>query len=238
MKLLFYIEKYQNAIIGTLLIHVLIFVWLNIQSVSFYVIIPKEKTIATIDYREIATEKIIEQQQQKENESGPIKLDNVASNFDQEKPLSASQKKQLENDVLKDLEKFEKNEFNQLNKDNPTLLSFSNEDPSESEENEVINKSVEKMATATAKYLVTGRNMIYQKIPSYLCNASGIVRIDIKVNQKGEVTDCKINPNITSTKNTCLLKNALNYTKKWRFNSDFNQSSRTSGWVEFVYLSQ
>ena len=52
MKLLFYYEKYQNAIIGTLLIHVLIFVWLNVQSVSFYVIQPKEKTIANAQIRE------------------------------------------------------------------------------------------------------------------------------------------------------------------------------------------
>ena len=235
MKLLFYVEKYQNAIIGTLIIHVLLFVWLNIQSVSFYVIKPKEKTITTIDYTDLEINKT----KIKENLNGDkkeIEISNVASNFDQEKPLSASQKKQLELDVIKDLEKFEKNQFNELKKDNPTLII--NDESIEKNKNEVINKSVEKTTTAIAKYLVKGRHMIFQKIPSYLCNASGVVRIDIKVNQKGEVTDCKINSENTDTKNECLLKNALDYTKKWRFNSNFNQNQRVLGWVEFVYLPQ
>ena len=35
MKLLAAIEKNQNAIIGALIIHVLIFMWLNIK-ISFY----------------------------------------------------------------------------------------------------------------------------------------------------------------------------------------------------------
>ena len=198
MKLLFYVEKYQNAIIGTLIIHVLLFVWLNIQSVSFYVIKPKEKTITTIDYTDLEINKA----KIKENLIGDkkeIEISNVASNFDQEKPLSASQKKQLEFDVIKDLEKFEKNQFNELKKDNPTLII--NDESIEKNKNEVINKSVEKTTTAIAKYLVEGRHMIFQKIPSYLCNASGVVRIDIKVNQKGEVTDCKINSENTDTKN-------------------------------------
>ena len=52
MKFLVLIEKHQNAIIGTLIIHVLIFVWLNIQNISFYVIQPKEKILATLDFTE------------------------------------------------------------------------------------------------------------------------------------------------------------------------------------------
>ena len=87
MKLLFYAEKYQNAIIGTLLIHVLIFVWLNIQSVSFYVLKPKEKTIATIDYRDFKISKT-EIKENLKGEKKEIEISNVASNFDQEKPLT------------------------------------------------------------------------------------------------------------------------------------------------------
>ena len=56
MNFLVLIEKYQNAIIGALIVHVLIFVWLNVQNVSFYVIKPKEKIVATLDF----TEKLIE----------------------------------------------------------------------------------------------------------------------------------------------------------------------------------
>ena len=235
MKLLFYAEKYQNAIIGTLLIHVLIFVWLNIQSVSFYVLKPKEKTIATIDYRDFKISKT-EIKENLKGEKKEIEISNVASNFDQEKPLNSIQKEQLKNEVIKDLEKFEESQFNELKKDNPSLVL--NNEKDKKDKKVIINKSVEKKTTAIAKYLVEGRHMVYQKIPSYLCNAYGTVKIDIKVNQKGEVTDCKINSENTDTKNECLLKNALDYTKKWRFNSNFDQNYRVSGWIEFVYLPQ
>ena len=50
MNFLVLLEKHQNAIIGTLNIHILIFVWLNIQNVSFYIIQPKEKVLATLDF--------------------------------------------------------------------------------------------------------------------------------------------------------------------------------------------
>ena len=237
MKLLVYIEKYQNAIIGTLLIHVLVFVWLNIQSVSFYVIKPIEKTVATLDYTEQELNEIIEPEINNEN-LVEINITNVSSNFDQNKPLDKSQKEQLKEDVIKDLKKFEEDQFNELNKDNPTLLNNPEEKKEKLNENAVINKSVEKMAAASSKYLLKDRHMTYQKIPSYLCNAYGVVRIDIKVNQKGIVTDCKVNSKNTNTTNDCLINNAIEYTKQWRFNSDFNQSMRASGWVEFVYLSQ
>lgn len=237
MKLLFYFEKYQNAIIGTLLIHVLIFVWLNVQSVSFYVIQPKEKTIATIDY---SIEEIQEDFEEKVDLGigQEIEMTNISSNFDQNKPLDQSQKDQLEKDVVKELKNFEKEQFNKLNKDNPVLMENEEVIKDKKDDNETLNKSAEKLANATAKYFIKDRHMTYQKIPSYLCDANGIVRLDIKINQKGEVTDTKINSKFTTTNNDCLLKNALNYTKKWRFNSDFNQNLRVSGWVEFVYLSQ
>ena len=80
--------------------------------------------------------------------------------------------------------------------------------------------------------------MTSQQIPSYICNEYGVVRLDIKVNQKGKVIYTKINPKFTTTNNVCLLQNAINYSKKWRFNSDFQQPQRVSGWIEFVYLSQ
>tara|TARA_B100001287_G_scaffold42039_1_gene31100 strand:- start:2055 stop:2765 length:711 start_codon:yes stop_codon:yes gene_type:complete len=236
MKLLFYVEKYQNAILGTLLIHVLIFVWLNIQNVSFYVIKPIEKTVTIIDYSNEEIKEIIENENGSKNKD-PIEFTNVSSNFDQTKSLNETQKKLLEKDVLEDLKKFEADEFKMLDADNPSLTQATIESE-KNNENEIFNKSAEKMSTATAKYFVKDRHMTYQKIPSYLCNSSGIVRIDIKVNQKGNIVDYKINYNNTNTKNECLIKNAINYTKQWRFNSNYNQNLRVPGWIEFVYLSQ
>ena len=91
MNFLVLIEKYQNAIIGALIVHVLIFVWLNVQNVSFYVIQPKEKIVATLDF----TEKlIVPTAENRINNSliEDVELTNSASNYDQKKKFQLLKK--------------------------------------------------------------------------------------------------------------------------------------------------
>ena len=92
MKFLVLIEKHQNAIIGALIIHVLIFVWLNIQNISFYIIQPKEKTLATLDFTE-AEIPLVKADNIKKEYFEEFKETNAASNYEQNKEITASQKK-------------------------------------------------------------------------------------------------------------------------------------------------
>ena len=236
MKFLVLIEKHQNAIIGTLIIHVLIFVWLNIQNISFYVIQPKEKILATLDFTE--SKSPIETSIEKKKEYfDKFKETNAASNFDQKKEISASQKKVLAEKIMNDIKKYEQNEFKSLSLDDPILKKDQELSSESNDENSKNFKSLAKTSSATAKYYCKGRNMIFQKIPSYLCNSTGLVRLNIKVNSKGLVTDCKIDNSLTNTDNECLIKNAISYAYKWRFNQDFSKTQKQSGWIEFLYLS-
>ena len=236
MNILVLIEKYQNAIIGTLIVHVLIFVWLNVQNVSFYVIQPKEKIVATLDF----TEKLIEPIANSKINNPLIKdveLTNSASNYDQKKEISASQKKYLSQEVIDEVKNYEKKQFDDFGKDNPTIKEKAKVQEI-IPENEIVNKSLGKTSNATAKYFCKDRNMRVQQIPSYMCNETGTVRLNIKVSPKGEVTDCKIDDALTNTSNSCLIKNALNYAKNWKFNQDFSKTQRQIGWIEFIYISQ
>ena len=190
MKLLAAIEKNQNAIIGALIIHVLIFVWLNIQNISFYVIQPKEKTVATFDFTQPKMD-INENQEIGNNNIDKVNLTNLASNYDQNKDISASEKKQLEQDIINEVKNFEQSQFKDVSQDNPILQNQHVTPSNEKVENIIINKSIAKSSSATAKYFCKGRKMILQKIPSYLCDATGLVRLNIKVSSKGLVTDCK-----------------------------------------------
>ena len=212
MKLLAAIEKNQNAIIGALIIHVLIFVWLNIQNISFYVIQPKEKTVATFDFTQPKMD-INENQEIGNNNIDKVNLTNLASNYDQNKDISASEKKQLEQDIINEVKNFEQSQFKDVSQDNPIL------------QNQHVTPSNE-------------RKMILQKIPSYLCDATGLVRLNIKVSSKGLVTDCKVDFSKTNTNNECLIKNAINYANNWKFDQDFSSSQKQIGWIEFAYISQ
>ena len=236
MNFLVLIEKYQNAIIGALIVHVLIFVWLNVQNVSFYVIQPKEKIVATLDF----TEKLIGPTAESRINNSlieDVELTNSASNYDQKKEISASQKKYLSQEVIDEVKNYEKKQFDDFGKDNPTI-----KEKAKVQEivagNEIVNKSLGKTSNATAKYFCKDRNMRVQQIPSYMCNETGTVRLNIKVSPKGEVTDCKIDDALTNTSNSCLIKNALNYAKNWKFNQDFSKTQKQIGWIEFIYISQ
>ena len=239
MNFLVLLEKHQNAILGTLIVHILIFVWLNIQNVSFYMIQPKEKVLATLDFT--SPENNLIPKKSKENfTENEIVVTNAASNYDQEKDLSASQKKVLAEKVIEDVKEFEKKKFNDFGKDNPVIDNspHENEKIKDNSISKTVNKSLKKTSNATAKYFCENRNMILQKIPSYLCNQTGTVRLTIKVNPKGEVTDCKVDNSETNTSNQCLIENAINYAKNWKFNQDFSSTQRQEGWIEFIYLSQ
>ena len=236
MKILHFIEKHQNAIAATLMIHVFIFVWLNLQHISFYTIKPKEKVVATLDF---TLDQLNEMEMKEEELDGenPIDLTNVTSNFASDKPTNKSvQEEKIEQEVLNELTQFENETFNALSKDNPTMTE--SQIPDENQDNVVQNKSVGKTNEAIAKYFVDGRYTLIQNVPSYLCNSSGKVRLTIRVNQKGIVTDCKVDNAKTTTLDECLISNAIEYTRNWKFNSDFNQRNRVDGWVEFIYLSQ
>ena len=148
MKFLALIEKNQNAIIGALIIHVLVFVWLNIQNISFYVIQPKEKTIATFDFTEIT--KQINNIDDKGNEPiAPIKLTNAASNYDQNQELSASQKQQLEQQIINEVKNYEQSQFQELGEDNPILKSKNFLESKKNQEDDILYKSLAKSSSAT-----------------------------------------------------------------------------------------
>ena len=236
MKILLFIEKHQNAIAGTLIVHVLVFVWLNIQQISFYTIQPKEKVVATLDFSLEELDEI-ENKYQDQEENTSVDLYNFTSNFDAKTPTNTSNsKEEIEQEVLNELAQFEDETFLAFEKDNPTKIE--NDNSIKQEENQIIDASKEKMNEAIAKYYVKDRYTLIQKVPSYLCNSSGKVRLLIKVNQKGKIIDCRIDKNNTNTSDICLINNAINYTKKWKFNTNFNHDNRVDGWVEFVYLSQ
>ena len=239
MNFLVLLEKHQNAILGTLIVHILIFVWLNIQNVSFYIIQPKEKILATLDFTS-PENNLITKDLKESFSNNEVVVTNAASNYDKAKDMSASQKKALVEKVVVDVKKFEKKQFNDFGKDNPIIENSlqENEKTKDNSESKTVNKSLKKTSSATAKYFCENRNMILQKIPSYLCNQTGKVRLNIKVNPKGEVTDCRVDNSETNTSNNCLIENAINYAKNWKFNQDFSSTQRQEGWIEFIYLSQ
>lgn len=82
--------------------------------------------------------------------------------------------------------------------------------------------------------------------PSYLCKESGMVVIEIKVNQNGQVVAAKTGSSVTiegksystSTSNECLISRAMKYAKKSKFNENYSAPRSQSGYIVYRYGAQ
>jgi len=71
---------------------------------------------------------------------------------------------------------------------------------------------------STLTYSLKNRRLVSYDTPRYLCERSGKIVVNIKVNPKGNVLDAYIN-GASNSKNQCLIDHALDYAKSARFNT-------------------
>ena len=90
------------------------------------------------------------------------------------------------------------------------------------------NKSNEKSKAnknSSVSFSLSNRNKIKLPPPVYLCETSGKIVVNIKVDSKGNVTDAYINSS-SSSNNKCLIDAALNYAQNARFSSDAKKTEQ------------
>ncbi|CAG5076830.1 energy transducer TonB [Parvicella tangerina] len=249
MGILEFIERFKFSLIGVFATYAFITVWANWFVIETVIPPdpPNEKVIAVIDYSEEEVPEENDQPKEITNNENGQPMTNVAANVSQEKTTYTNQfsKSQADQEVWNELKAMEQAEFNSLQQDNPNLV-----DPSENNEKEVNPNLVKEDAetndhagygmdvVATVYYQLDNRNVLKEKKPSYLCKTEGTVRVNIKVNQKGQVVTAEIDEAKTTTQNTCLRDAAIEYAKLWKFNQDFNDALRKQGWIEFKYQAQ
>ena len=89
---------------------------------------------------------------------------------------------------------------------------------------------------STMYYSLVGRTHQFLPTPIYLCEKSGIIRINITVNNLGKVIDTSVNGSSTSS-NECLLDHAIEYAKNARFNEDSSKKSQI-GTISFNFIGK
>lgn len=244
-----FIERYKFSLIGVFAVYAFILIWANWFVIETVIPakISDEEVIAILDYSETEETQNPEETLQDQMTENSQPMTNVAANATQEKTTYTNQfsKSQADQEVWNELKAMEAAEFKNLGQDNPDLI-----DPSNSNEKNINPNLVKEDAqtndkasygmdvVATVYYKLDNRSVLSEKKPSYLCKNEGIVRVTIKVNQKGQVVTTEIDESHTNTQNTCLRDAAMEYAKLWKFNQDFNDDIRKQGWIEFRYEAQ
>ena len=101
--------------------------------------------------------------------------------------------------------------------------------------NDVLKKQLKENnnAKSSVSYSLVNRKHKYIPTPIYLCESGGKIVVNITVNTSGKVIEASYN-NASNSANNCLIKNALKYARKARFNSNATQDSQI-GTITFYF---
>lgn len=249
--MLAFIERNKLSIIITFIVHMALFVWFNVQIVFKGPPSTGERVVAVLDFSAEPEETPIEEEMvepetnQNTSESQQNAM-NVAANANQEKTTytKSFNKSDIDKQVWEELKASESAEFQKLSsgkgtpdKKTPDTKEINKnliKDDAEKNDDAGYGKDV----VAVASYSVPGRKHLQKFVPSYKCKVQGVVRVSIKVDQKGKVQTPEIDESKTNTQNECLRLEALDYARKWIFDQNFTGPQRVSGWIEFKYVAQ
>lgn len=247
-----FIERNKFSIIITLIVHVGLFVWFNVQIVFKGNLSEGERVVAVIDFsaepepepEELTPEQMAENQIN-QNVTSQNAM-NVAANANQEKTTytNSFSKAEIDQQVWEELKG---NQSSELLKNSNAKSKDEKPIPDQKDINKnLVKEGAEKNdkaafgndVVAVASYSVPGRNLLQKFVPSYKCKVQGVVRVNIKVDQKGKIQTPEIDEAKTNTQNECLRSEALEYARKWVFDQNFTGPLRVSGWIEFKYIAQ
>lgn len=87
----------------------------------------------------------------------------------------------------------------------------------------------------TAEWSLAGRTVSNGPKPTYRCKQGGMVKVNVVVDDKGQVKSASIDP--SSSDYECLLNESLAHAKKWRFNAVLGKANQ-NGTIVFRFSAQ
>jgi TonB family protein len=87
----------------------------------------------------------------------------------------------------------------------------------------------------TAEWSLAGRTVSNGPKPTYRCKQGGMVKVNVVVDDKGQVKSASIDP--SSTNFECLMDESLAHAKKWRFNAALGKPNQ-NGTIVFRFSAQ
>ena len=87
----------------------------------------------------------------------------------------------------------------------------------------------------SVEWSLAGRSVSFGPKPTYRCKQAGVVKVNVTVNERGEVKSAAIDP--SSSQIQCLMDESLAHAKKWKFNADLGKSPQT-GKIVFRFSAQ
>lgn len=251
---LYFLERHKTAILGTLFLHMAIFIYFQIETFSediFYT--PENRVHASIekeDVIELLPENIQTEQQAMQEIGGPVSSLTKNENDSRKTSSVNFSKSSIDKQVENEINNYANNMFKEYGKDNPTLDESVDEKKNVSKKTPLETqphgdgKTTQIKGQTMVSYNMTNRypynnNDWYIRNPGYTCedNTSGVVVVDVVINPSGNVVSAHYNASKSSGATSCMVGKAQQYAAMSRFAYKSDAPATQSGTIIYRFVS-
>ncbi len=255
-----FIERRKFGILATFALHMLVFMYLQIETYTVKVYYNDNEVYAQVDQEELIEldPENIEVPEDMQNWDGEVKNLTKDANDKREKATEGFSKSSVDSKVEQNVKDLEKQFFEEFNKGKEQGKT-SSESSQDSKEKEKAKTSQEKSNGETGgdglKTVFAGKTMVnydlagryphnkndwYIRNPGYTCgsNSNGTVVVAIRVNQNGDVISARYIAESSSNANTCMIEKAQEYALKSRFAYKETAPKTQDGFITYNFVSQ
>jgi hypothetical protein len=87
-------------------------------------------------------------------------------------------------------------------------------------------------------YSLENRYHLRLPVPVYKCEGSGLIEVNIVVNQQGRVVQAEVDQQGAGINETCLAEAAVNAALRTLFNADYKAATRQVGSITYHFIAQ
>lgn len=256
-RFLIYIERYKLALLGTVVLHISLFLYANFATVEQPFQLPDAQVALSISPEEIAIEEeeVEVEREQQEQMTASEEVYNLATDANDTRTASYDQfsSQQVDEQVEREARLLEEKYFEEWASTHEGTEKAAGQSKTEvlpatassEQENTAKDQSVKKGGQNNAfagRVLVSfdlkGRSAHALPAPGYTCNRSGKVVIAVKVDRAGRIKSTRYNAALSRSADECMISKAIAYAKKSRFNLSDQSPNLHSGTIVYEFVGR
>lgn len=241
-------ERHKYGVIGTLMLHTVLLFILTIGRVGNDHAQPPPGELQMVMDFAAPEEPAPEPEPETNSRMATGAVTNMASNstadLSKSPSLSRSAQERMGRSVEEDLRSMEKEEFDKLaqeRKEQGKEITVPQLDPSKFDKSNYMEKApkpVKVEGLTTVSYDLKGRSDIVLEVPAYLCKGSGKVIVNVMVARSGEVRKVELDASRTTTRDECMVGNAMASASGARFTLSSTAPDPQRGTITYIFLPQ
>ncbi len=240
--LLDWIERHQNGVVGTLVLHAVLFLLLTIWTIRAT---PREEDRSEIRVEVVTSEEAEEMEERitQELEGIPQEVRDLSSNITADPGRTAYSEQRMAERVEQDLREMEQAEFERLaeeRRERGEEVEIPELDPSKWNKELYMEKAAEPVrieGATTVWHDLEGRERM-RDTPGYLCRTPGRVAMRVQVSPSGAVLKAEFDAGRSANADDCMVEHALRSARRARFSPKSNAPDPQLGTVFFLFLAQ